>query len=1373
MRPATRPRPPGARLSRRHHRTAPEPLEQRVLLAVIYVDDTAAGPARDGTTWATAYVDLQAALAAAAATPGGDEVQVAAGTYRPSARTDAADPRSATFQLANGVRLLGGYPNGGGTARNPSANVTTLSGDLGARGDADDNAYHVLTATDVDATAVLDGFTVTAGNATDGFNGGGLTASSASPTLTACVFTANRSNGPGGGLANDHGSSPRITGCTFSDNFGGGGGGGLVNLDNSNPVLTDCSFTGNHGFDGGGMWNNASSPTLTRCAFTNNPQGVGMLNTSASPTLTDCTFTRNEYGGMSNFTSSPTLLRCTFTANHNVGVGGAMFNMASYPALTACVFEANSCSNGGAMFNTEGSSPKLADCAFRDNLADNGAGGAMWNQAGAAPVLTGCTFSNNVAVAGGAVYNLAQTAATFDRCTFTGNVASEGGAIHSAAETLSFTDCTFARNRALGRGGALRIDAGFPVAARCTFLENGADTGGAVYVEDGAARVIVNEAFLVNSAFVANTASAFGGALYNARLAGHVVNCTFVANSAGTAGGAAYSADADPAGALLNCVFWANAAPSGAAVADGSDRLTDVRNSVIQGSHAGPGNFDSNPLFVRDPSSGADGRWGTASQPSADDDFGDLRLRPGSPAADAGDTAALPTGTATDLGGQPRVQGGAVDAGAYEQAAGAGLFEGHRYRVMAPGAATGWADAQAAARAAGGNLVAVNSAAEQAFLEQLLTAAGVQTGSYWTGGTRTSSGPLTFGWTTGEPFSFTHWGSGEPDQAGDEPAVAVRWTRGAAEPDYARRGTWDDQPERGFGAGGTPPPHADLAQRGYVIETGTAAVPGDAEVFNGHTYALIGRDGITWADAAAQARQMGGHLVTISYPGEDDFVTAFVRRLTGRNQEAWIGFTDDAATGGHEAGNTSASPYPPAGNRGEGWVWEGGEPVAYQNWAAAQPDNAGGQNFALINAPGAAAGTWADERPLASGASGPRAAVVEIPSGPTAPPYEAEQAAVVGALVASDHPGFSGPGFVDFLHAEGDSVAFTVNATAGWYDLAFRYANGGAARRMALWLNGAALPGGVDFAPTGSWDNWSEAVVRVALPAGQSTIQLQATGQSGPNLDALTLRPAEAPPPATYQAESAALAGPLAMSNARGFTGTGFADYQHRSGDSVEFAINVPAAGAYDLDFRYANGSASDRPLDLRVDGQVVGRVSFGSSGNWNTWRSVTQSVLLSAGRHAVRLTSAGSNGPNLDALTVTASPAPPPAEPLTLQAESASLAGPVAASNVPGYTGTGFADYVHAKGDSVEFTFDVPSAGRYALDFRYANGSSSDRPLDLAVNGTVVQPRLSFAPGGAWSAWRTTGATVSLLAGRNTVRLTATGGSGPNLDAMTVRGVV
>src|SRR4051794_23425523 len=63
-----------------------------------------------------------------------------------------------------------------------------------------------------------------------------------------------------------------------------------------------------------------------------------------------------------------------------------------------------------------------------------------------------------------------------------------------------------------------------------------------------------------------------------------------------------------------------------------------------------------------------------------------------------------------------------------------GVFNGHTYRLVFPDTNSSWTQAQAAARAAGGHLVTINSPAEQAFVEGLLAGADAPTGAYKMGG---------------------------------------------------------------------------------------------------------------------------------------------------------------------------------------------------------------------------------------------------------------------------------------------------------------------------------------------------------------------------------------------------------------------------------------------------------------------------------------------------------------------------------------------------------------------------------------------------------------------------------------------------------------
>lgn len=109
-----------------------------------------------------------------------------------------------------------------------------------------------------------------------------------------------------------------------------------------------------------------------------------------------------------------------------------------------------------------------------------------------------------------------------------------------------------------------------------------------------------------------------------------------------------------------------------------------------------------------------------------------------------------------------------------------------------------------------------------------------------------------------------------------------------------------------------------------------------------------------------------------------------------------------------------------------------------------------------------------------------------------------------------------------------------------------------------------------------------------------------------------------------------------------------------------------------------------------------------------------------------------------------------------------------VARSNVSGYTGSGYVDYQNPNNDYVEWTLSVPAAGTYALQFRYAL-AGSNRPLTLAINGNTIQSDLSFPSTGDWEQWEIVTAYANLSAGRNSVRLTATGQSGANIDSLTV----
>jgi hypothetical protein len=250
--------------------------------ATIYVDQNAAG-AGTGQDWADAYPDLQSALTTAI---DGDTIDVAQGDYSPG-----SDPGD-TFQLVNGITLQGGFDTGGFDGPSPVSYPTILDGMS--------NNYNVVTGDGTDSTAVLDGFTITGGNA-DGAEGGdtgfggGLVIDGGSPTITDCIFTNNTAVSGGAVYVADQGASPAaFIDCTFDTNNATAYGGAAYIVDASPTFLNTLFVANSSGQSGGAVYNSGAAPTITNCTFTGNTAaayGGAMENEDASaPILTNDIF---------------------------------------------------------------------------------------------------------------------------------------------------------------------------------------------------------------------------------------------------------------------------------------------------------------------------------------------------------------------------------------------------------------------------------------------------------------------------------------------------------------------------------------------------------------------------------------------------------------------------------------------------------------------------------------------------------------------------------------------------------------------------------------------------------------------------------------------------------------------------------------------------------------------------------------------------------------------------------------------------------------------------------------------------------------------------------------------------------------------------
>jgi len=638
------------------------------------------GGTGDCSTWADAC-ELQTALGSVVS---GDEIWVAQGIYTPTQRTDPGDERTATYQLVDGVALYGGFPGTGDPGfgdRDWESNVTVLSGDIDGNDLTDpygivtdtanilgDNSYHVITATAVSTATLLDGFTITAGEANGSISksyGGGMYNDSSSPLLTNITFSGNTVTGGGGGMYN-YLSSPEMITVTFNANtatavFPNGLGGGMYNNYFSNPTLTGVTFSGNTAYtQGGGMYNASSSPTLTDVTFIQNTTswggGGGMHNTGSNPVLIDVTFSGNTAttsgGGMANNSSSPTLTGVTFIQNSaSNSNGGGMYNYSSNPTLNGVIFNGNSAPNWGGGVDNVYSNPMLTGVTFSGNTANWG--GGMSNVDDSNPTLSDVIFNGNTAVYGGGIYNNSSSPALTEvifniNTTVSGGY---GGGMYNVNSNPELITVTFSENTSDGGfgGGMANVDNSSPSLTNAIFRGNAAASGG------GMANIECSNAYpmLMDVVFSGNTASSdsggLGGGMYNDHSAPELINVTFNANLArnttdAKGGGMANYNNSNPR--LDNTLVWGNST-SGQGVEiydDGTSGGTGIYCSV-RGGYNSCSVIDTESPYVD--ADGADDIPG-----NADDD---LHLIYTSNAIDGGSNAMVPITLTLDMDEEPRL----------------------------------------------------------------------------------------------------------------------------------------------------------------------------------------------------------------------------------------------------------------------------------------------------------------------------------------------------------------------------------------------------------------------------------------------------------------------------------------------------------------------------------------------------------------------------------------------------------------------------------------------------------------------------------------------------------------------------------------------
>jgi len=615
---------------------------------IFHVDSAAPGPVHDGTSWCTAFRELQDALDLAR---GSDEVRIAAGRYRPDRGT--LDPRE-EFRLLDAISLRGGYAGCQSTtpgARDPRLYEVILTGDLNGNDGSDpastaENSFHVLRTSGTGVTATLDGLTISGGNAqgdtTAQTRGGGLQATNDSRvSVFDCRFVGNQALDDGGAVHVD-GGAPVFTNCLFLMNRAGDDG-GAIRLGSANAIISNCEFQENEAQGGGG----------------------GLYAPDSTISINTSRFNKNishaDGGAISVVSQRLAIQGSSFVENSADGMGGAIWLEAGNLELTDCILTANKALRGGGVAATS------ADSAFVRTFFDQneaGFGGALSLELSRG-TMSECTFSQNSVVDSGGALSIVQCDMTWNRILLNDNTAlRDGGAAVLDNSTIQMTKAQFRGNVANDDGGAFTASTSTVAIFSSQFLANKAnDNGGAVRLDNSGIQG-------VNTAFIGNKSNARGGAIEGTAGSLGLSNCTLTTNAADEVGGIAW---VDGEIKIENSILWNNQDTAGISLDAqlGDVDLLTVRQSCVSGwgSRGGDGVIDTDPKFIASP--------GRDQQPGTGDD--NARLGPGSSCLNAGDNALLPPDTTDldhdgdtnealplDADDRFRVIGPAVDLGAWE-----------------------------------------------------------------------------------------------------------------------------------------------------------------------------------------------------------------------------------------------------------------------------------------------------------------------------------------------------------------------------------------------------------------------------------------------------------------------------------------------------------------------------------------------------------------------------------------------------------------------------------------------------------------------------------------------------------------------------------
>jgi hypothetical protein len=255
---------------------------------------------------------------------------------------------------------------------------------------------------------------------------------------------------------------------------------------------------------------------------------------------------------------------------------------------------------------------------------------------------------------------------------------------------------------------------------------------------------------------------------------------------------------------------------------------------------------------------------------------------------------------------------------------------------------------------------------------------------------------------------------------------------------------------------------------------------------------------------------------------------------------------------------------------------------------------------------------------------------------------------------------------------------------------------------------------------------------------------------------------------------------------APGSEGGAYVVNNFETGEWLEYTIDAPAAGLYELQLRVSNNEWSPAPaFRFAIDGRgdITAAISVPSTGSWDNFEWVAADpVYLEAGEQVLRVVALQQYF-NVSSIRILDAPDPSPysgvpsAIPGTWEAEDFDLGGQGAAyhDNVAGNSGGQYrptehvdivassdsegADYAvnhFETGEWLAYTVDVASTGTYDIELRVSSQDWAPAPaFRLEIDGTEIPGPVDVPSTGSWEAFTwVKKPRVSLPAGRHVLKV-------------------